>query len=72
MTELLKKAFEEAAKLSELEQNKLARWLIEEILAERKWEEAFAKSEDLLEKLADDAIADYEQGKTSPLDPDEL
>ena len=30
MTKLLEKAFEEATKLSELEQNTLARWLIDE------------------------------------------
>jgi len=35
MTQLLKKAFEEASKLSELEQNALARWLIEEIISEK-------------------------------------
>ena len=40
MTKLLEKAFEEASKLPEAEQNALARWLIEEVLAEKKWEKS--------------------------------
>ncbi|MEK6775459.1 MAG: hypothetical protein AABY87_01090 [bacterium] len=42
MTQLLEKAFEEASKLSALEQNALAQWLIDEIISERRWEKAFA------------------------------
>ena len=72
MTQLLKKAFEEASKLSELEQNDLAQWLIEEIISEKKWEKAFADSEDVLDKLADEALAEHAQGKTKPLDIDRL
>ncbi len=37
MTKLLDKAFEEASKLPELEQNALARWLIHEIISEKNW-----------------------------------
>jgi len=72
MTKLLEKAFEEASKLSELEQNTLARWLIDEIIAEKKWEKAFAQSEDLLEKLANEALAEHAEGKTKPLDINQL
>lgn len=72
MTELLEKAFEEASKLSELEQNVLARWLIDEIISEKKWEKAFAESEHVLDKLADEALAEHSEGKTKPLDINEL
>ncbi|MBM4055430.1 MAG: hypothetical protein FJ264_12375 [Planctomycetes bacterium] len=68
MTKLLEKAFEEASKLSELEQDVLARWLIDEIISERKWEKAFAGSEDVLDKLADEALTEHAHGKTKPLD----
>ena len=68
MTKLLEKAFEEASKMSELEQDALARWLIDEIMSEKKWEKAFAESEYLLEKLADEALAEHAEGKTKPLD----
>ncbi|GAB4352172.1 MAG: hypothetical protein Kow0060_01780 [Methylohalobius crimeensis] len=72
MTKLLEKAFEEASKLPELEQNALAHWLIEEVLAEKKWEVTFAESEDALAKLAEEALAEHEQGITELLDPDRL
>ena len=72
MTELLEKAFKEASKLSESEQNALAQWLIDEIIAERKWEKAFAESEDVLDKLAEEALAEHAKGKTKPLDVDQL
>ncbi len=63
MTQLLEKAFKEASKLPELEQNALACWLMDEIISERKWEQAFAESEDVLDKLADEALAEHAQGK---------
>ena len=72
MTKLLEKAFKEASKLSELEQNALARWLIDEIISEKKWEKTFAGSEDVLDKLADKAIAEHAEGKTRLLDVDQL
>lgn len=68
MTKLLKKAFREAAKLPEVEQNALAKWVMEELESEGRWEKAFAASEDVLEKLADDALAAHSQKKTKPLD----
>ena len=75
MTQLLEKAFEEASKLPALEQNALARWLIDELISERKWEKVFAESEDILDQLADEALtelAENEQGKTKPFDIDQL
>jgi len=68
MTQLLDKAFEEASKLPEFGQNTLARWLIDEIISEKKWEKAFAESESMLDTMANEALEDYEQGKTKPLD----
>ena len=68
MTQLLNKAFEEASKLPEFEQNTLARWLIDEIISEKKWEKAFAESESMLDTLANEALEEYKQGKTKPLD----
>lgn len=68
MTKLLKKAFEEASKLPELEQNVLAKQLLNDLVAEKKWEKAFANSEDILSRLADEAIEEHKQGRTKPLD----
>ncbi len=72
MTKLLEKAFEEASKLPELEQNALAKQLLNELTAEKKWEKAFAGSEDILSRLADEAIEEHKQGRTKPLDIDSL
>lgn len=67
MTRLLERAFKEAAKLPEVEQNAFAKWVMEELEAEGKWEKAFAGSEDVLDKLAEEALAAHKQGKTKPL-----
>ena len=40
---------------------------MEELEAEGKWEKAFAGSEDILDKLADKALAAHKQGETKPL-----
>ena len=67
MTKLLKEAFQKASKLPDTEQNALAKWLMEELEAERKWDQAFAESEDVLGQLADEALEAHKQGKTKPL-----
>jgi len=72
MTQLLKKAFQEASKLPVVDQNALAKWLIQELESEKKWEKMFAESEDVLDRLADEAIKAHKRGKTKPLDTDRL
>jgi hypothetical protein len=72
MTKLLKKAFDEASKLPEKEQDALARILLEELASERRWEELFAGSPDLLGQLADEALAEHRAGRTKELDPRKL
>jgi len=72
MTTLLEKAFKKTGRLPEVEQNALAKWVLDELHSETKWQSTFAESEDLLEKLADEALEDKRKGKTAPLDPDRL
>jgi len=72
MTKLLDRAFQEASKLPEIAQNALAKWLMEEMEDEKKWELTFAETEDILERLADEALLADEQDKTNPLDVDKL
>ena len=72
MTRLLEKAFKNASRLPEIAQNVLARWLLEELEAERKWDKSFAESEDTLAGLADEALAAHRQGKTKTLNIDKL
>ena len=70
MTKLLKQAFEEVSKLDGAEQDSVARWLLEELASERRWDEAFQRSPDPLGKLADEALGEHRAGRTRPLDPD--
>ena len=72
MTKPLQKAFDEASKLSDVEQDTLGRILLDELASERRWEELFAGSHDLLTDLADQALADHRAGRTEKLDPDKL
>ena len=62
MTKLLEKAFTEASTLPQQEQDSLARQLLADLASERRWSEAFANSQDQLEKLADDALAEFQEG----------
>lgn len=72
MTKLLEKAFEEALRLPEIDQNALAKWVLDELNSEKVWEKSFANSEGILEKLADEAIKEKREGKTQPLNLDRL
>jgi len=72
MTDLLEKAFAEAAKLTKQEQDSLASWILKELASERRWDEALARSEDALAGLAQEALAEYREGRTLPLDPGAL
>ncbi len=72
MTKLLQKAFNEASKLSDVEQDALGRVLLEELASERRWDTLFAGSHDLLAELADQALAEHRTGRTEKLDPEKL
>jgi hypothetical protein len=72
MTKLLEKAFKEASRLPEMDQNALAKWVLDELRSERAWDRTFAESEGVLEKLADETLAEKKKGKTIPLDLDRL
>lgn len=50
----------------------IAAIILEELEDERRWDEAFARSPDMLAKLATEAMAEYGAGKTQELDPDTL
>ena len=58
----------EVQKLPEQEQNALAALILEEMIDERKWDIAFSKSQDQLEKLAAEALAELHSGRATPLE----
>lgn len=72
MGKLLQKAMAEAAKLPESEQEAIGAWLLTEIESERKWDELFSRSSDVIERMADEALREHEAGLTTPLDPETL
>jgi len=72
MTKLLEKAIAEVSRLSEPEQDAFANWILDELQSERRWQKAFAESEDALAKLAGEALAEHREGYTTTLDPDQL
>ncbi len=55
-----------ASKLPEQDQEALGAMLIREMESEKKWSALFQESQDLLAKLADEAIKEHRCGKTTP------
>jgi hypothetical protein len=72
MTVLLEKVFAAVSKLPDEEQDAFAKWALAEMESERRWDDLFLRSEDLLSRLADEAHEEYVAGRTEPLDPETL
>ena len=58
--------------MPEAEQEVAGAWILAELESERKWNDLFARSADLLAEMADEAIREDEAGLTQPLDPERL
>jgi hypothetical protein len=67
MTDLLEKALSQVLNLPPAEHDAVAAILLEELASEERWAALFAKSEDVLEKLAEEALAEHRAGLTKPL-----
>jgi len=67
MTQLLEKALREVAKLPPSDQDAVAAIVLEELASEQKWAELFEKSQDVLARMAHEALAEHRAGKTKPL-----
>jgi len=72
MIQLMEKVLTEISKLPADEQESLAAWILEELASNRRWDEAFANSQNLLDQMADEALSEHRADKTLPLDPDTL
>ena len=72
MTKVLEKAFDEASKLPEKEQDELGKWLLAEIESDRNWDQVFARSHNQISRLASEALEEHRRGETEELDPDKL
>jgi hypothetical protein len=72
MTRALDAAIAKLAGLSAEDQDRIARWLLDELADEELWTRQFAASQDVLGKLAAEARADRAAGRATELDPDKL
>lgn len=72
MTQLLQQALAEVAKLSSAEQDAIAELILEELADERRWDEAFARSQEPLARLAEKVRADILAGRVQQRGIDEL
>lgn len=72
MGKLLDRVIVEASKLPDDEQEAFAAFMLAELESERRWDELFSRSQDLLAKMAEEARQEYRAGLTEPLDPDTL
>ena len=68
MTKLLEKALQKVSRLPDEQQDALAAMILEELADEKRWAECFARSPDKLARLAQEALAEDQQGSTLPLD----
>ncbi len=72
MSKLLEKVITETAKLPAEEQEAFAAFMLAELESERRWDDLFARSPDLLARMAEEARQEYRAGRTERLDPDKL
>jgi hypothetical protein len=64
MTSLLKKAFDAASLLPVERQDAIAELVLSEIEEDKRWDETFANSQDMLADMATKAIAEHKAGQT--------
>lgn len=65
MTKLLEEAIDKNCQLPGKQQDAMESLVLEEISAERKWEDMFSSSQEVLASLAEEALMDFEAGKTN-------
>jgi hypothetical protein len=74
MTPTMAALIQEIATLPAAMQDELAERIRAELEAERRWDDLFAdpRSEDLLSRLAAEALDEFNQGETLPLEPEDI
>ena len=72
MTRTLDAAIAKLAALPPEEQDRVGRWLLDELADEEQWTRTFEASQDALSKLAAEARTDRTAGRNTDVDPDTL
>jgi len=70
MTRALDAAIAKLTTLPAEDQDRIARWLLDELRDDEHWTRQFASSQDAVGQLAAEAQADRAAGGTTELDPD--
>ena len=63
---MLKQAFDEATKLDNVEQDALAAEILDELQAESSWDKSLASSVDVIDKMGEQALQEFQQHQTTP------
>jgi hypothetical protein len=72
LTERLEQAIAQLKTLSTDQQDAIATLILAELEEEQRWDDSFARSPNLLAKLAAEAMAEHRSGKTQELDQETL
>jgi hypothetical protein len=72
MTQMLKRAFDEASQGPEALQDAIAVLVLAELASEQRWDESFCRSQDTLAALAEEALDEHRAGRSEPLDLESL
>lgn len=72
MTELLDRTITKLKTLPVDQQDAIAMIILEELEDEMQWNNSFERSQDVLAKLAEEAMSEYHAGKTQELDLETL
>lgn len=72
MIRALNSIFFKISSLPPEEQDRIANWLQVDFASEEGWTRRFAESQNTLNALADEALADAAAGRTTELDPDKM
>ena len=72
MTQLLEQALAELQKRPASEQDAIAALILDELADEQRWDQAFARSQDQLARLAEKVRTDIREGRVKDVGVDEL
>ena len=72
MTQSLEKAILEIKKLPDEEQDAIAAVIMAELKSEQQWDNAFENSRAELDQLAEEALKEYSDNETEPLEPEQI
>lgn len=72
MTQLLEEAIQQIHKLPAAQQDAIAAVILDELADEQQWDEAFARSQDKLARMAEKVREDIKAGRVKTMGIDEL